>query len=316
MNLRRRHIVSLFLLALLVACTPKVPKGIIQPDDMEDILYDYFVSQGIAKQEVMEQNQEGRLMDYRRELYFDAVLQKYDLTRADFDSSLVYYYTRSDRFVKIWKNVQERLGENAIQYGASAGEVETFSASTLTGDTADIWNGAISQILIPYAPQNRMQYYLKADSSYHKGDSFMLAWNSDFLYQSGSKDAVAYIAVRYRNDSIVSAVTHFSVNGRSQLRLEGCDLPIRDVSGFIYLGQGYESTSAMRMLIVSNIQLIRFHKKGNVAKEPEPQQSVTDSLSQVPDSLRPRHHRLGERPVPLPKDETPVKLNHNEPITR
>lgn len=294
MSLRRRHIVFGFLLALLSACTPKVPGEYIQPDDMEDILYDYFVSQGIAKEEDMENT--SRVMDYRRKLYFEAVLKKYNLTQEEFDSSLVYYYTRSDRFVKIWKNVQERLGEAAMEYGASAGEVETYTTSTLTGDTANIWNGVISQLLIPYAPHNRLQYHLQADTAFRKGDSFMLAWNSNFLYESGSKDAVAYMAVKYKNDSIVSTVTHFSVDGRTQIRIDGCDEPVKEISGFIYLGKGYDPTSTMRMLIVTDIQLIRFHKQKNVPQEPEPQKSEADSLSQVPDSLRPRHHRLGERP--------------------
>ena len=311
MNMRGLHIVVLLLLVLLSACTPKVPKEYIQPDDMEDILYDYFVSQGIVKEEGLDRS------DYRRELYFEAVLKKYDLTRAEFDSSLVYYYTRSDRFVKIWKNVQERLGEAALEYGASAGEVETFTASTLTGDTANVWNGAISQVLVPYAPYNRLQYRLQADTAYRKGDSFMLAWNSNFLYQSGSKDAVAYMAVKYKNDSVISKVTHFSVDGYSQLRIEGCDEPVKEISGFIYLGQGYEVTSTMRMLIVSNIQLIRFHKpEQEEVKEPEPQQSAADSLSQVPDSLRPRHHRLGERPTSVPNGENQVNPTNIKPITR
>lgn len=302
MSLRRRHIVFGFLLALLSACTPKVPGEYIQPDDMEDILYDYFVSQGIAKEEDMENT--SRVMDYRRKLYFEAVLKKYNLTQEEFDSSLVYYYTRSDRFVKIWKNVQERLGEAAMEYGASAGEVETYTTSTLTGDTANIWNGVISQLLIPYAPHNRLQYHLQADTAFRKGDSFMLAWNSNFLYESGSKDAVAYMAVKYKNDSIVSTVTHFSVDGRTQIRIDGCDEPVKEISGFIYLGKGYDPTSTIRMLIVTDIQLIRFHKQKNVPQEPEPQKSEADSLSQVPDSLRPRHHRLGERP------------NHVKPITQ
>ena len=302
MSLRRRHIVFGFLLALLSACTPKVPGEYIQPDDMEDILYDYFVSQGIAKEEDMENT--SRVMDYRRKLYFEAVLKKYNLTQEEFDSSLVYYYTRSDRFVKIWKNVQERLGEAAMEYGASAGEVETYTTSTLTGDTANIWNGVISQLLIPYAPHNRLQYHLQADTAFRKGDSFILAWNSNFLYESGSKDAVAYMAVKYKNDSIVSTVTHFSVDGRTQIRIDGCDEPVKEISGFIYLGKGYDPTSTIRMLIVTDIQLIRFHKQKNVPQEPEPQKSEADSLSQVPDSLRPRHHRLGERP------------NHVKPITQ
>lgn len=300
MNLRRRHILFVFLLVLLSACTPKVPGEYIQPGDMEDILYDYFVSQGMAREE----DDGGRVMDYRRELYFDAVLKKYDVTRAEFDSSLVYYYTRADRFVKIWKNVQDRLGEAAIDYGASAGEVETFTARSLTGDTANIWNGVFSQALVPYAPYNRLQYSIQADTAFRKGDSFMLTWYSNFLYQSGSKDAVAYMAIRYKNDSITSQTVHFSTDGFSQLRMDGCDEPVKEIKGFVYLGQGYESTSAMRMLILSNIQLIRFHKKADVVKEPELMKSEADSLSQVPDSLRPRHHRLGERP------------NNIQPITR
>ena len=301
MNLQRRHILFVFLLVLLSACTPKVPSEYIQPDDMEDILYDYFVSEGMAREE---NNNGGRVIEYRRELYFNAVLKKYDVTREEFDSSLVYYYTRADRFVKIWKNVQDRLGEAAIEYGASAGEVETFTARSLTGDTANIWNGTISQVLVPYAPYNRLQYYIQADTAFRKGDSFMLTWYSNFLYQSGSKDAVAYMAIRYKNDSIVSQTVHFSVDGISQLRMEGCDEPVKEIKGFVYLGQGYENTSAMRMLILSDIHLIRFHKNTAVVKEPEPKKSVTDSLSEVPDSLRPRHHRLGERP------------NNIQPITR
>ena len=301
MNLQRRHILFVFLLVLLSACTPKVPSEYIQPDDMEDILYDYFVSEGMARED---NNNGGRVIEYRRELYFNAVLKKYDVTRAEFDSSLVYYYTRADRFVKIWKNVQDRLGEAAIEYGASAGEVETFTARSLTGDTANIWNGTISQVLVPYAPYNRLQYFIQADTAFRKGDSFMLTWYSNFLYQSGSKDAVAYMAIRYKNDSIVSQTVHFSVDGISQLRMEGCDEPVKEIKGFVYLGQGYENTSAMRMLILSDIHLIRFHKNATVVKEPEPKKSVTDSLSEVPDSLRPRHHRLGERP------------NHIKPITR
>ena len=272
---------------------------------MEDILYDYFLSQGIAKDEdLVNIDGSSRALEYRRELYFDAVLNKYGLTRADFDSSLVYYYTRSDRFLKIWKNVQERLGDAAIEYGASAGEVETFTASTLTGDTANIWNNVSSQLFIPYAPYNRMQYQVVADTAFRKGDSFMLTWNSSFLYQSGSKDAVAYMAIRYKNDSIAFVVTHFSVDGRTQLRMSGCDEPVKEIKGFIYLGQGYEPNSTMRMLIISDIQLIRFHKPEKEDKGPEPQTSVADSLSQVPDSLRPKHHRLGERP------------DHIQPITQ
>ena len=292
----RKAFIGIILCGLLgTACQPQVPEEYIQPGQMEDILYDYFVSQGIAT-EGMGNPMEG---DYKRELYFNAVLKKHDVTRADFDSSLVYYYTRADRFSKVMKNVQDRLGDNAIQYGASASDVERFTVTSLTGDTANIWNGALSRLLVPYPPYNRLDYSIKADTAFRKGDSFMLSFNSTFLYQSGSKDALAYMAVRYANDSVASFNTHFSATGVTQLRSTGCDVSIREVSGFVYLGAGYTSDTGLKMLLMNNIQLVRFHKQKEEPKKSfaDREAQKKDSLEHLPDSLRPKHHRLGERPV-------------------
>ena len=293
-----RYIINIIMcVVLLSACKPQVPKEYIQPDDMEDILYDYFVSQGVAM--IDPQTQGGS--DFKREAFFESVLRKHDVTRADFDSSLVYYYTRADRFIKICKNVQDRLGEDALGYGASASEVERFQEVALTGDTANIWNAERSKLMMPYAPENHLQFKVPTDTAFRKGDSFMLSFNSDFIYLSGSRDAVAYLAVRYANDSIVSVNSHFSSNGNTQIRLDGADLNVKDVSGFIYLGRGYEVTSNLQLLILSRIQLIRFHKK-EASKDEKKDASAgqkPDSAAVIPDSLRPQRHRLGERPVPV-----------------
>lgn len=293
-----RHIVNIIMCSVLLsACEPKVPEAYIQPDDMEDILYDYFVSQGVA---MIDPAMQGS-SDYKREVLFESVLRKHDVTRADFDSSLVYYYTRADRYVKICKNVQERLGEEALNYGASASEVERFQEVALTGDTANIWNAERSRLMVPYAPENHLQFRVPADTAFRRGDSFMLSFNSDFIYQSGSRDAVAYLSVRYANDSIVSANTHFSSTGNTQIRLSGADLDVKEVSGFIYLGRGYEVTSNLQLLILSRIQLIRFHKKDGLKDEKKDATAgqKPDSAAVLPDSLRPHRHKLGERPVQM-----------------
>ena len=297
---------------LLTACEPTVPSQYIQPDDMEDLLYDYFVSQGMAQQDFSE----GSKVDYNRELYLDAVLKKHDVSRADFDSSLVYYYIRSDRFFKIYKRVQERLGEDAMLYGASASEVERFTVTSLTGDTANIWNGPRTALLVPYAPYNRLTFHVQADTAFRKGDTFMLNFVSEFLYQSGSKDALAFIAVKYANDSVASFNTHFSMSGNTQLRTSSdSEKDVKEVNGYIYLGQGYDATVNLRMFIIRDIQLVRFHKSKEVEVPDEDEESKSksrlDSLQQVPDSLRHQRHRLGERPVPVTKTELNVPMNRH-----
>ena len=285
-------------LSMMVACKPGVPTEYIQPSEMEDILYDYYVSQGIAT--IPNKEMRGN-EDYRRDLYFNAVLKKHGVTRVDFDSSLVYYYTRADRFVGIYRNVQERLSKDALDLGASEGEVERFTTQSLSGDTANVWEGERFIMLIPYAPYNRMQFVQKADTSYHKGDSFMLTFKSDFLYQGGSKDAMVYLALKYENDSIASQIVHFSVSGNTQLRMNTCDLKVKEVMGFFYLGQGNEKNMDLRLLFMTDVQLVRFHKQKKDDRKSEaknePASVKTDSIRMIPDSVRRQQiHKFGVRP--------------------
>jgi hypothetical protein len=283
----------------IVSCKPGVPKEVIQPDDMEDILYDYYVSQGIASMPGPQSGSE----DYKRDMYFNSVLNKYGVTRAEFDSSLVYYYTRADRFVEIYKSVQERMSEEALNLGATEGEVERFTAmQSLSGDTASIWEGMKSARLMPQAPYNKMQFVQKADTSFRKGDSFMLSFKSDFLYQGGNKDALLYLAVKYTNDSIVAQATHFSVSGINQLRINPVDLMPKEIMGYFYLGQGYEKSSDLRLLSISDIQLIRFHKKKEEGAEEITLETPIepDSIRQKKDSIRrAQQHKFGVKPTEM-----------------
>ncbi|MBO7045740.1 MAG: DUF4296 domain-containing protein [Prevotella sp.] len=281
-------------LSLLSACKPGVPSNYIQPGDMEDILYDYYVSQGMAS--VSEQKIGTE--DYRRDLFFNAVLKKHRVTRAEFDSSLVYYYTRADKFVDICHNVQDRLSEEALDLGTSEGEVERYTTQSLTGDTANVWEGNRSLMLIPYTPYNRIQFTQKADTSYHKGDSYMLSFMSDFLYQGGIKEALAYLALKYENDSIVSKVTHFSASGDTKLRIDACDLKVKELMGYFYLGEGNEKNTDLKLLFLTDIQLIRFHKqKSDKSVSSASETQKVDSMKIIPDSVRRlQRHQFGVKP--------------------
>ena len=100
------YIAMLLLSAFVaVACTPSVPSDVIQPDEMEDILYDYYISQAMAGQALNQKD-----ASYDRYVYFSAVLQKHGVTEADFDSSLVYYYSNAKRLHGIYSSLSERIG--------------------------------------------------------------------------------------------------------------------------------------------------------------------------------------------------------------
>lgn len=267
---------------MVVSCKPTVPSEYIQPEEMEDILYDYHLSQAMAYQRTRGnlQIRESATPAYKRNEYYHSVLRKHGVTEAEFDSSLVYYYSHADRLHKIYKRISERMENNAISLGATVGDINKYSRFSADGDTANIWQGVTSTVLTPSPPYNRLDFNIEIDSTFRKGDSFLFNFMTDFIYQGGTKDAVIYMAVRYDNDSVSTHVNHVSVSGMSQLRvIENTENGIKDINGFIYLNRGNDESNTVKLMFINQIQLIRFHKQVNPAS--------ADSLTETPkiDSL-------------------------------
>ena len=233
---------------------------------MEDILVDYYMAKALAMNDKSVPYDEH---EYNYALYTEAVFKKHGVTQAVFDSSLVYYMTRADRFDPIMQRVMERLEEKALVLGASEGEIGKYAVYNTTGDTANIWADRPTALLLPVPPYNRWEFSIQADSTYRKGDALMMMFMSDWMYQSGNKDGMLYVAVEYP-DTVVGRNLHFSVSGISQLRVpEDTARVIRAIRGFFYLDGGFTLTTTTRLLFLNNVQLIRFHTQHEETVAPD-----------------------------------------------
>ena len=284
-------------IALLSSCKPSVPPEYIQPDDMEDLIYDYHLAQGIASQ------QDGN-QDYNRELTFELVLKKHGLTQAQFDSSLVYYYTRADRFQEIYKHVQERLDTEAEKYGAATNDVR-ITANSLSGDTTDVWKGNRALMLINDRPYHLYQFSQKADTSYRAGDSFMMSLNSTWLMQQGNRQASIYLAITYENDSTVKQYSTISTSGPTTLRVPYCKERVKEIKGFMMCGMrpNNDNSSNLCLLFMNDIQLIRFRNK--LSDTPVELHQPADTMASPKDepaqfdTLRKPMRQMGNRPLTI-----------------
>ncbi len=244
----------------LSACAPGTPSQYIQPDDMEDLLVDYHKARALAHSDAIGPDS----VAYYEALYIRAVLRDHGVSQEHFDSSFVYYYSRADRFDDIYKRVAERLDDQALILGASEGDIGKYAALNANGDTANIWKERPAAMMMPIPPYNRWEFSLEGDTTYRRGDVFLLQFVSDFVYQDGARNGVAYLSVTYDNDTTVSRNIHFTSSGISQLRFDAnVDSDIRRVRGFFYLDGGSDQSTTTRLLFLSNVQLIRFHKKAN-----------------------------------------------------
>lgn len=294
----------------LVACKPRVPEQFLQPDELEDILFDYHVAQAMAQQEELTPNDDthgqGDQRDYHRTLYFAAVLKKHGVTREQFDSTMLYYYTRADRLEPIYQRVTKRLEEEAVKYGASEGELNRYAVLSEGGDTTNVWEGNRNAVLLPYPPYNRMGFVQAADSTFKPGDNMIFSFMAKFLYQTGTHEAVVCLVAKLDNDSVLNRLVHITVDGRCQVRV---NLPtnrtVKQLSGFVYLNKGSESSSTLKLMFLNNLQLLRLHTRSGENEavkptKPEPVVGVVDTQLKAADSLG----------VPTPPDSMlrPVRL--------
>ncbi len=304
----RYGLTYLLMLMLIVACKPTVPSEYIQPGDMEDILYDYHLSLAMARRSG------GSDVDFNRSLNFQSVLKKHEVTEAEFDSSLVYYYSHAYRLKEIYSEVNERLSNEATSLGVAIGEINRYSQYSATGDTANIWVQQTDLILIPRPTMNRFDFTVKVDSTFKKGDSFMFQFMSEYIWQNGSKDVAVCFVCKYDGDSIIQTTSHVTVAGTAQIKVPANrEKNLKEMYGFIYLNDGNDADNTRKMVFISQIQLIRFHDKAitndeSTKVEPDTKASAKDSIQRSDnargpslDTLRSRINggRKGLRPIPI-----------------
>ena len=78
-----KYLLLLFLV-VLTGCNKKIPRDIIQPSEMKELLYDYHLANVMS-------NEVGGNKDYEQKLYALYMFDKHGVTKEKFDSSMVWY---------------------------------------------------------------------------------------------------------------------------------------------------------------------------------------------------------------------------------
>lgn len=288
-----------FLALALAGCSPAIPSDYIQPDRMEDILYDYQIAQAMGNQST-----DGGQMatDVDKNVYKMAVLKKYGVSQKQFDTSLAYYMRHTEQLHKIYENLAERLSDEAVALGSSVNDINQYG-SAQQGDTTNVWNKASAFILSTDDYLNQESFTIKADSSYHKGDRLMLNFESQFVIQDGSRDAIALIAVTLANDSVVTQTCRISSNGHQTLTFNDTKrLGIKLIRGFFLINRGEnDSESTLKLLCLYNIQLVRMHTNEETPGKSESLDNAGEGLGSALPTDVAREPQNVRKPSPSPQ---------------
>lgn len=270
-----------FAACIVFGCIDK-DDAIISKGEMEDILYDYHLADAMAQQ--AEGGYEKNAIEYRA-----AVLKKYGVTQEKFDTSMVYYMRRTDQLHDMYQHIADRMQQDATKLGANAA-----GGVSAAGDSADVWNGEKTMVLLPNQPYNLYSFDLKTDTTFHKGDRLILSFKSDFIFQDGMRDGIAYLAAVLNNDSVVARNYHMSSSMQSSIEIDDNDsIGIKEIKGFFMLAKNNDmnaSSTTLQLMSVHDIQLIRVHphKQPGMPSQPQPVQSRIPINTAAPDSERMR----------------------------
>ncbi len=258
MSRRVLEYILLLALPLLLSCEVKMPEEVLKPEKMEALLYDYHSVQAMSG--------EYAPGSYKEKLYYDYVFKKHNVTKEQFDSSLVWYNRYPKHMLKIYKKLEARFEAEVEALGSAKGALDegvSLSIAYLATDTAELWTSSTTKVLLssPLCSRLAFAFETPADSAFLPGDSLSFSFNATFAtggVQGVQQEAYAAIQLAYEDGAVYSKGLPVKNNGNAVVALERYQgSRLKSMNGYVYYFDN--DTLALSRLILSDISVERIH---------------------------------------------------------
>ena len=260
-----------FVLSCLLAACGGRPSGVPSKGKMRRILYDYHKAQAMAGT-----TDQGEYINSEKLLL--SVLDKHGIDSEMFDSAMIWYCENPDQLRAIYQDIEKQLKAEDEEIQARVGSSEMTSIYS-EGDTTNIWTGAPLIVLRPQPLLCLERFTLKADSSYHRTDHFILNADVKFIKEDKSAGSILYMGMTIRTKDGKTYSQTCEPRGNSIQRIDisqASDEDISDISGFFYFKGDDSRTKSM--CVINGISLVRMHIK-EVADTTAVDTTATDTLA-------------------------------------
>lgn len=293
--MKKKGLYMVIALGVLSACGKKIPDDIIQPDAMQDLLYDYHLASTMSSSLPYTES-------YQKDAYFDYVFQKHHVTEAEFDSSMVWYTRHAEELATIYRSLQERLEREEKQMKEQVAKRDNQIDVSMSGDTVDVWQDRTLYWLSTSSLTNKVVFDLKTDTTFKPQDAMELQADFHFIpSKATSGKAVMALNFYFDNDSVQGLTRIVTRPGKQRLYLRpDSAFTIQSISGFIYYSNNEHPDAS---LLVDDIRLTRYHNH-------EMPQELVDTLKQERDTLQ--ASRAGVRTIENKKLQPMRKMENRK----
>ena len=290
------------LIFLITSCKPGIPSDILTPEELEEVLYDYHLAQGLAESS-------SDSVSYRRYVYVQEVFRKHGITEAEFDSTMVWYSAHANYLNDIYKNLSLRYETEFKAMGATEGVSDNLNNLSAVGDTANIWTEQSFIVMQPNWLDGKFKFVIEADSNIHRGDAFLWRYNARLVGDRNTgNEAYAALYIHFDNDSVAAVTRRIYNKSRMELRIEtDTMLTVRSISGFIYYKRK-ENNDKFELMMLDDMMLVRFHRHMSPVV-------TTDTVKA--DTLKVTRDTLKSKNVSVPEHRmSPTEFRDSRPVER
>lgn len=226
---KRWHIAAVVALTLLTAGCSQRPKGVLDREDMAQLLADIHIGES-----VVDNNFRHYGSDSARSVLRQSIYAKHGITAQEADSSFMWYGRHIDEYIEVYDRVTDilngRIAEAQEMAGSSGTDMsgETFS---FEGDSVDVWSDVRYRRLSSAMPSNFISFNLPSDRNWEKGDAYEL--RSKMIGGRGVAEAVLMAEYHDGTREYVTSSLNADGWGSVKLVLDSARAPF-NISGHIY----------------------------------------------------------------------------------
>lgn len=251
----RRSLVNSLLLAVVVltlfaTCSDRNKGRVLPSAKLEAVLYDYHLAQVMIQELPSSQR-------YKKDLYLDYVYDKHGVTKAEVDSTLVYYARYPEGLSEIYERLSQRVERDLLRFAEEDRPVEVREAFSVVGDSANLWYDLNFLEMNPSPLKgNRYTFTIPTDTNFKALDR--IVWEGEVLFLGGETDTLhrylhLELRLAYMNDSVRSADTLLYTSGKFFIGVSDSAV-VRSVNGTAY----FKSTSGDDRVLLLSPSLMRY----------------------------------------------------------
>lgn len=253
-----RSIPFILLLFIVVSSCISRPDYVLDEDAMVSLLTDVHRSEGLL--ELQQTNPEFSSNEKYKQAVMAAVLVKHNVSRAQYDSSLVWYGQNLNNLVRVYNKVQKSIDED-IEYweNLNAASLEEFQISAV-GDTVELWTVNNYHIFDETKLSSFRYWEIKSDSNYIAGDSII--WHLNIPHVPSSHYLVATLSFYYGENKTVDYYKTAVINKDTSVNISLSSDTSQVFNSIIAsIGLLKDSTKvADSFSFVDSISMVRIHK--------------------------------------------------------